>query len=40
MRSLDIDVVLDLMIHDLDIVQWLVGETVEVRACMPWAFPF
>jgi len=29
-RSLDIDVVLDLMIHDLDIVQWLVGETVEV----------
>lgn len=24
-RSLDIDVVLDLMIHDLDIVQWLVG---------------
>ena len=30
MRSLDIDVVLDLMIHDLDIVQWLVGETIEV----------
>jgi len=29
-RSLDIDVVLDLMIHDLDIVQWLVGEDVEV----------
>jgi predicted dehydrogenase len=29
-RSLDIDVVLDLMIHDLDIVQWLVGENVEV----------
>ncbi|HYE65231.1 MAG TPA: Gfo/Idh/MocA family oxidoreductase [Pyrinomonadaceae bacterium] len=28
-RSLDIDVVLDLMIHDLDIVQWLVGEHVE-----------
>ena len=28
MRSLDIDVVLDLMIHDLDIVQWLVGESV------------
>jgi predicted dehydrogenase len=27
-RSLDIDVVLDLMIHDLDIVQWLVGEEV------------
>src|SRR5687768_18498655 len=29
-RSLDIDVVLDLMIHDLDIVQWLVGEEVGV----------
>jgi len=29
-RSLDIDVVLDLMIHDLDIVQWFVGEEVEV----------
>src|SRR5437764_876724 len=28
-RSLDIDVVLDLMIHDLDIVQWLVGEDIE-----------
>lgn len=28
-RSLDIDVVLDLMIHDLDIVQWLVGSNVE-----------
>jgi predicted dehydrogenase len=34
-RSLDIDVVLDLMIHDLDIVQWLVGsevEAIDVRA--------
>lgn len=29
-RSLDVDVVLDLMIHDLDIVQWLVGEDVAV----------
>jgi predicted dehydrogenase len=29
-RSLDIDVVLDLMIHDLDIVLWLVGPDVEV----------
>ena len=29
-RSLDIDVVLDLMIHDLDIVLWLVGYEVEV----------
>src|ERR1041384_7695076 len=31
-RSLDIDVVLDLMIHDLDIVQWLVGEEAEVTS--------
>jgi predicted dehydrogenase len=31
-RSLDIDVVLDLMIHDLDIVQWLVGEEVEITS--------
>jgi predicted dehydrogenase len=31
-RSLDIDVVLDLMIHDLDIVQWLVGEEVELTS--------
>ncbi len=31
-RSLDIDVVLDLMIHDLDIVQWLVGEEIEVTS--------
>src|SRR5690349_5830933 len=31
-RSLDIDVVLDLMIHDLDIVQWLVGADVEVAS--------
>src|SRR5918911_554024 len=29
-RSLDIDVVLDLMIHDLDVVLWLVGHDVEV----------
>ncbi|MDT5294775.1 MAG: hypothetical protein QOJ76_1655 [Acidobacteriota bacterium] len=29
-RSLDIDVVLDLMIHDLDIVLWLVGPDAEV----------
>ena len=29
-RSLDIDVVLDVMIHDLDAVQWLVGEDVRV----------
>ena len=29
-RSLDVDVVLDVMIHDLDAVQWLVGENVKV----------
>ena len=29
-RSLDVDVVLDVMIHDLDAVQWLVGEGVKV----------
>ena len=28
-RSLDVDVVLDVMIHDLDAVQWLVGEEVK-----------
>ena len=31
-RSLDVDVVLDVMIHDLDAVSWLVGETVEISA--------
>jgi predicted dehydrogenase len=31
-RSLDVDVVLDVMIHDLDAIQWLVGEDVEVAA--------
>ena len=29
-RSLDVDVVLDVMIHDLDAVQWFVGEEVNV----------
>jgi len=29
-RSLDVDVVLDVMIHDLDAVQWLVGRDVKV----------
>lgn len=29
-RSLDVDVVLDVMIHDLDAVQWLVGEDIGV----------
>jgi predicted dehydrogenase len=31
-RSLDVDVVLDVMIHDLDAVQWLVGDDVKVAA--------
>ncbi len=31
-RSLDVDVVLDVMIHDLDAVQWMVGSNVEVSA--------
>ena len=31
-RSLDVDVVLDVMIHDLDAVQWLVGKDVPVTA--------
>ncbi len=31
-RSLDVDVVLDVMIHDLDAVQWLVGENVAVSS--------
>ena len=29
-RSLDVDVVLDVMIHDLDAIQWLVGENVKI----------
>ena len=29
-RSLDVDVVLDVMIHDLDAIQWLVGADVRV----------
>jgi len=29
-RSLDVDVVLDVMIHDLDAIQWLVGEAIRV----------
>lgn len=29
-RSLDVDVVLDVMIHDLDAINWLVGENVKV----------
>src|SRR5438445_3407955 len=38
-RSLDIDVVLDLMIHDLDIVQWLVGEEVEATSLYAVGIP-
>lgn len=30
-RSLDVDVVLDVMIHDLDAVRWLVGEEASVH---------
>ena len=30
-RSLDVDVVLDVMIHDLDMVQWLVGANVAIK---------
>jgi predicted dehydrogenase len=28
-RSLDVDVVLDVMVHDLDAIQWLVGEDIK-----------
>ncbi|NNE99979.1 MAG: Gfo/Idh/MocA family oxidoreductase [Pyrinomonadaceae bacterium] len=31
-RSLDVDVVLDVMIHDLDAIQWLVGEDVKCES--------
>ena len=31
-RSMDVDVVLDVMIHDLDAIRWLVGEDVEIFA--------
>ncbi len=38
-RSLDVDVVLDVMIHDLDAVQWLVGSQVSARPPKPQAWP-
>lgn len=38
-RSLDVDVVLDVMIHDLDAVQWLVGEDVAVSAIQAVGIP-
>jgi predicted dehydrogenase len=31
-RSLDVDVVLDVMIHDLDAIGWLIGENVKVSS--------
>lgn len=38
-RSLDVDVVLDVMIHDLDAVQWMVGEDVGVSAISAVGIP-
>ena len=38
-RSLDVDVVLDVMIHDLDAVQWLVGEDVRPSSVMAVGIP-
>ncbi|MGH9949549.1 MAG: Gfo/Idh/MocA family protein [Pyrinomonadaceae bacterium] len=38
-RSLDVDVVLDVMIHDLDAVQWLVGENVKVSSIQAVGIP-
>ncbi len=38
-RSLDVDVVLDVMIHDLDAVQWLVGEDVKVSSIQAVGIP-
>jgi predicted dehydrogenase len=38
-RSLDVDVVLDVMIHDLDAVQWLVGEDVRPAAIQAVGIP-
>jgi len=38
-RSLDVDVVLDVMIHDLDAVQLLVGEDVKVSAIQAVGIP-
>lgn len=38
-RSLDVDVVLDVMIHDLDAVQWLVGEDVKVLGIQAVGIP-
>lgn len=38
-RSLDVDVVLDVMIHDLDAVQWLVGEQVGTESVAAVGIP-
>jgi predicted dehydrogenase len=38
-RSLDVDVVLDVMIHDLDAVQWLVGESVNAGSVAAVGIP-
>lgn len=38
-RSLDVDVVLDVMIHDLDAVQWLVGEGTAVDSVVAVGIP-
>ncbi len=38
-RSLDVDVVLDVMIHDLDAIQWLVGEEVKVSSIAAVGIP-
>jgi predicted dehydrogenase len=38
-RSLDVDVVLDVMIHDLDAIQWLVGSHVKVSSISAVGIP-
>ncbi len=38
-RSLDVDVVLDVMIHDLDAIQWLVGEDVKPESIAAVGIP-
>ncbi len=38
-RSLDVDVVLDVMIHDLDSIQWLVGEDVRATSIQAVGIP-
>ncbi len=38
-RSLDVDVVLDVMIHDLDSIQWLVGEDIKPASIQAVGIP-